>query len=289
VFSKNNALTLPPTGVLASVVTDKLQDSINAYKSILGYKLIQTSTVSQDFADHWGEPRIANQKSAILGPASGAEIYIRLLEVTDAGPAAAGAGWFALELCVQDVEAVYEQVSKDNIFKPFAKPAPLSFTDKVYPMQCRREDGEIIYFNQTSGNLPDVDLPIANSPVDHLFITILTASNLEQSIEFYAQALGMDIQENHEIAYKTLNRVFELPLDKTHKLSTLGRDRRVTLEINQCPVSKPAQDTLRKGIWMMSFSVDSIREELQPIATGAGYRSAVITGPDNEKIELIAV
>ena len=289
VFSKDNPINRPPCGVLASVITGDLRASVDVYENLLGYKLIEYSDISSELATHWGEPRLANCKSAILGPASGAEIYIRFLEVRDAAPVEPGAGWFALELCVKDVEQLYDQFLKSGQFKPFAPPKPLTFTDKVYPMQCRGPSGEIIYFNQTKGNLPEVDLPIAKSAVDHLFITILTASDIDRSIEFFANLLNMDVLENHEIPYKTLNRTFELPLEQTHKLTTLGRGRRVSLEINQCPVSKPAQQSLTKGIWMMSFSVDTVEEGLKVYKTKAGYQSFIKSGPDGEKIELIIV
>ena len=159
-------------------------------------------------------------------------------------------------------------------------------------MQCRGPQGEILYLNEVRGNLPDIDLPLANSQVDHLFISILSANDMEDSIGFYENLLDVRVNERHEIPYKTINRVYGLPLETKHKLATLGAPRSVTLEIDQTPSPKPPSEKLTEGIWMISFTVDTLDAAQGGVfnineAPYNGARATTISGPSGEKVELI--
>ena len=152
------------------------------------------------------------------------------------------------------------------------------------------------------GSLPDIDLPIASSSVDHLFIAILSAPDMEFSNEFYCDVLNMTVNERHEIAYKTINRVHGLPMETHHKLSTLGGPRHVGLEIDQYPgLANPPRaitaETISEGILMVSFITETF--DLVPKASIIGpqknlsvrpyngAQSVVLLGPAAERTELI--
>ena len=112
----------------------------------------------------------------------------------------------------------------------------------------------------------------------------------------------MRVNERHEIPYKTINRVHGLPLETMHKLSTLGGERSVSIEIDQWPAQSGApklhdSDQMSEGIFMISFVVDDVSEEGSNFLSGAkpitsapydGARSAISLGPSGERIELIA-
>ena len=212
-FDKTNKLNNARHPVMATIATPHFDATIKAYQSALGYKLVEQSGVSEGTARHWGLAGLEGARLALMQPSSGAPIFFRFVEISNKTPRGPSCGWFALEICVQDVEALYQRLMKNNSgFTPFAEPMPLAFTDRVYPMQCRGPAGEILYLNQVRGSLPEIDLPLATSTVDHLFIAILSATDMEAANEFYCETMDMAVNERHEIAYKTINRVYNLSL-----------------------------------------------------------------------------
>ena len=303
-FDKSHSLNGPHHPVMATIATANFDDSLSAYQTELGYEVVETGNLSADMVKQWGAPELIEARVALLRPMSGAPVFFRFVEIE--GPSQRNErplGWFALEICVKDVEALYERLLEGGVFKPFAKPLPLAFTDRVYPMQCKGPAGEILYLNQVRGSLPDIDLPIASSFVDHLFIAILSAPDMEASNDFYCDLLGVTVNERHEIAYKTINRVHDLPLDTQHKLSTLGAPRHVGLEIDQFPSQSELPDlhqrqSIGEGILMVSFAVDTLDPFAEAVVetpkqlSAAPYNnstSLIIRGPGNERIELIEI
>ncbi len=300
-FDENHILNKPRRPVMATIATARFDDTLAAYQEVLGYELVEKGQLCGVMAAHWGVPRLTGARLALLRPQSGAPVFFRFVEVANAKGSIPACGWFALEICVKDVEALYKRLVKSDVFTPFAPPTPLAFTDRVYPMQCTGPEGEILYLNEVRGSLPDIDLPIANSDVDHLFIAILSAADMEQTNEFYCAALDMRVNERHEIAYKTINRVHGLPLETRHSLSTLGGPRHVGLEIDQYPgLANPprpmTEDSITKGIFMVSFvsmGAQNVPEkhvastEIFAQAPYNGAKSVIMIGPAGERAELI--
>lgn len=301
-FDTDHALNQPRRPVLATLITADLDKSLSAYRDLLDYTVVETCRVTVAMAQHFGAGSLAGNDMAILAPKSGAPVFLRVIEAREARPPQTPqCGWFALEICVQNVEKLYEALKTSGLITPFSPPKPLAFTDRVYPMQCRGPSGEIIYLNEVKGSLPDIDLPIAGSPVDHLFIAILSASDMESASEYYANLLDMTVNERHEIPYKTINRVHGLPLDTLHKLLTLGGRRSTCLEIDQWPAAagdaRPqALSDLSEGIFMVSFTVESLPQNsdncLGPALTLEGMpydgaASLITVGPAGERTELI--
>ena len=300
-FDINNGLNAARHPVMATIVTASFEDTLAAYTDILGYEKLETGELSKQMAAHWGLSGLVGARLALLRPQSGAPVFLRFVEVTIAKKRIPSCGWFALEICVKDVETLYKRLIKSGVFTPFAQPMPLEFTDRVYPMQCRGPAGEILYLNEVRGNLPDIDLPIAKSDVDHLFIAILSAADMEHSNEFYCKALDMTVNERHEIAYKTINRVHGLPLDTRHMLSTLGGHRHVGLEIDQYPgLANPprpmTEDRMVEGILMVSYLSDVLAAVPNSLVAPPetfdqlpylGAQTVVLIGPAGERTELI--
>lgn len=300
-FDKHHALNKARHPVMATIATARFDAAVKAYQSVLGYELVESSNLSAEMAQQWGLAGLEGARLSLMRPQSGAPVFFRFLEISNKAPRGPSCGWFALEICVQDVEALYQRLMKDSRFTPFAEPTPLAFTDRVYPMQCKGPAGEILYLNQVRGSLPDIDLPLANSAVDHLFIAILSAPDMEDANEYYCELMDMTVNERHEIAYKTINRVHGLPLDARHNLSTLGGGRHVGLEIDQYPgLANPPRastaETLGEGIVMVSFITEAFNAPesalIKPprrfdIAPYNGASSAVLLGPAAERTELI--
>lgn len=287
--------------VMATIATTHFDATIKAYQSVLGYELVDSSNLSTIMAEQWGLAGLEGARLSLMRPQSGVPVFFRFLEISNKLSRGPSCGWFALELCVQDVEALYQRLMKTNGFTPFAEPTPLAFTDRVYPMQCKGPAGEILYMNQVRGSLPDIDLPLANSVVDHLFIAILSAVDMEAANDFYCELMDMTVNERHEIAYKTINRVHGLPLETFHKLSTLGGPRHVGLEVDQYPgLANPPRastaKTIGEGIVMVSFITETFNVPESALikppkqiddAPYNGAMSAVLLGPAAERTELI--
>jgi len=298
-FDKDHKLNRERHPVMATIATASFDATLKSYEAALGYELVDRGALSKEMATHWGLAELKGVRFALMRPKSGAPVFFRFVEISNKATRAPSCGWFALEVCVEDVEALYTQLIKNSGFTPFSKPMPLAFTDRVYPMQCKGPAGEILYFNQVRGSLPDIDLPLASSTVDHLFIAILSAPEMEVANDFYSDLLDMSVNERHEIAYKTINRVHGLPLDTQHKLATLGGPRHVGLEIDQYPSAAPppkTHETIGEGILMVSFTankLDSLASSVveRPISLNAApynnARSVVIQGPAGERLELI--
>lgn len=301
-FDADHALNQPRLPVMATIITADLEKCLSAYRDLLDYTVVETSRVTDAMAQHFGAESLAGNDMAILAPKSGAPVFFRFIEARDARPPqTAQCGWFALEICVQNVEKLYETLETSGLITPFSPPKPLAFTDCVYPMQCGGPSGEIIYLNEVKGSLPDIDLPLAGSPVDHLFIAILSAPDMDAASDYYANLLDMTVNERHEIPYKTINRVHGLPLDTLHKLLTLGGTRSTSLEIDQWPEASGAARSqelsdISEGVFMVSFTVESLPQEfddrLGPVlrleATPYdGAASLIRVGPAGERTELI--
>lgn len=284
---------------MATIATSKFDAANAAYGAALGYQQIASGPVTTELAHIWGAPAMAGARSVVLAPASGAPVFTRLVERAPASADAPACGWFATEICVEDADALYRRLDEGSGFAPFAPPVALAMSDKIYPMQCRGLSGEILYLNEVRGSLPDVDLPIAQSFVDHMFIAVLGASDLEKSIAFYSRLLGADVRERHTLPYKTINRVFDLPLDTLHDLAVLGENRDAALEIDQSPATArraSVSDQLPEGLAMVSFTIagefpalDTYLSDARKIETTpyGGAQARVAIGPDGERTELI--
>ena len=300
-FDKDHELNKTRHPVMATIATCQFDATIKAYESVLGYELVGSSNLSVKMAEQWGLVGLEGARLSLMRPQSGVPVFFRFLEISNKLSRGPSCGWFALELCVQDVEALYQRLIKNNGFTPFAEPIPLVFTDRVYPMQCKGPAGEILYLNQVRGSLPDIDLPLANSMVDHLFIAILSAPDMEAANDYYCELMNMTVNERHEIAYKTINRVHGLPLETLHKLSTLGGPRHVGLEVDQYsglanPPRASTEETLGEGIMMVSFVTEAFNVPESALikppsqfddAPYNGATSAVLLGPAAERTELI--
>ena len=301
-FDKSNALNAPRHPVMATIAPANFDAAVNAYTSALEYEVIDSTTLSAELASHWRLGGLTGARLAVMRPKSGTPVFFRFVEISNKTIQGLTSGWFALEICVSDVEALYRRLINKSGFTPFSEPMPLDFTDRVYPMQCKGPSGEILYLNQVRGSLPDIDLPIASSDVDHLFIAILSAPDMEFSNEFYCDVLNMTVNERHEIAYKTINRVHGLPLETRHKLSTLGGVRHVGLEIDQYPgLANPPRaitaENINEGVLMVTFVTESFdqvpdksiigRQKSLRITPYNGAHSVILLGPAAERIELI--
>ncbi|MEM7587704.1 MAG: hypothetical protein AAF560_30230 [Acidobacteriota bacterium] len=287
--------------VAATLTVPELASAQRLWTQTLRYEVRDQGVVDGELAMAWGAPRQAGRPYALLAPASGADVFVRLVEgkvPADCEPRRS-LGWAALELTVRDVDARYAEL-QDSELEILGEPQLLEFTDKIYPMQVATPDQVVIYLNEVRGNLPNLDLPQAQCDVDHIFIVILGAPDLDHALAFYRDTMGFETDAPFEIAYKMINSAFGLDPAQRHRLATTRVGRRVNVEIDQYPAKTPPRPTapgmLPPATAMVSFAVDSLEAIDVPLlgrpvtrdeAPYHGRLAGTCLGPAGELIELI--
>jgi len=199
-----------------TILTQDMDQSIALYDQYFGYKPVNEGTVDEAWAAAMGAPQQAGKRFVTLAPASGIEIFIRFIEgrpVPDYGPLRSY-GWASLEITVQDVYALAARL-EGSPFKIIGPPKKLEFSDAFIPMQCTGPSGEVLYLNQVNHAIPGQHLPIAQSDVDHIFITPLATPDMDEAIAFYTEAFGWDKGEVYESPYSCLLYTSPSPRDRT--------------------------------------------------------------------------
>lgn len=231
----------------ATVTVSDLERSISNYSEYFEYSVVERGDVPADLAASWDAPASAGQPYAVMQPASGAEVYIRLIQQppVEGYKALRSYGWNALEICVQDVMAANARV-ENSPFEIIGPPRKIEGLDSIHPMQVKGPDEEIVYLTQINGDLPAFDLPRAASPIDKLFILVMGCSDLTASFDWMIKHCGLAAgRENMEIVYTMIAKAYDLPMEDLHKISTLIHGRDVFLELDQYPdaaIQRPRHD-----------------------------------------------
>lgn len=283
-----------------TVATPAFDATLADYRDLLGLELVEQGTVPVDLAASWDAPAVAGARTALLRPANGNGCYYRLVEV-EATPdyrPARSYGWVAYEITVEDVFALHEKVAE--AFKVIGPPKHVEGFTNFIPMQVVGRSGEILYLNQVLKSMSDVDLPMAESMVDIIFIAILAASDRQASIDFQVRHLGFAEGGTYNIPYSVINNAFALPADNRTTISMTKVDRLPVAEIDQYPqatITRPQPpDGLPPGNALISFNIDNLDKIDLPFLTPPqarpgplydGRRVATLRGPDGELYELI--
>ena len=214
-------------------------------------------------------------------------------------------GWAAIEICVEDVLATNERM-QSSPFEIIGPPREIEGLPAIYPMQVRGPDNEIAYFTQIRDDLPAFDLPRAAAPIDRLFILVMACSDMQASLGWMTEHVGLDIgRERMEIVYTMLANAFGTPPDELHAISTMVHERDVFLELDQMPPQATArpgysgmlpQGVALGSLWHPDFEALTERNRDLWIAPPAAYDSIVYDGkpaatlraPDGTLVELVA-
>jgi catechol 2,3-dioxygenase-like lactoylglutathione lyase family enzyme len=283
-----------------TVCVPSLDNALMLYRDLFEQTVVHTATVGKSEAAAWEAPALAGAKSVVMQPPSGSPVYLRLIEQVEPVGYQPGThyGWAALELSVKDADAMYVRLLAAGT-PIIAAPKPLSFTDKLYPMQARGPGGEAIYLNEVRGDLPSSDLPMAKCWVDQLFIAVMGCRNMEASLAFYHALLGTGTGGQWEMPYSVINLAFGLDASTAHKLATISDRRTVLFEVDQYPTQatprpQPAGG-LPQGLAMIGVKVDALPTVAHWIVPPAvrldapyfGAMVGVIRGPDGELTEIV--
>jgi catechol 2,3-dioxygenase-like lactoylglutathione lyase family enzyme len=289
----------------ATLTVADLDRSIALYRDWLDHRLIEHGALDEALAASWGAPKTAGARTAVLEPASGAEIFLRLVEQPphpDFVPLKSY-GWAAIEICVQDVLATDARL-KDSPFKVIGPPREIDGLPAIYPMQVMGPDNEVVYLTQIRDDMPAFDLPRAQAPIDRMFIYVLACSDMEASQRFTVEKLGLALgRERMEIVYTMLANAFGMPHERLHAISTVIHGRDVFLELDQMPPQAGPRPQhagmLPPGVAMASITLPDFDARTaqwadwliappayQASAVYGGKRAATFRGPDGALFEV---
>lgn len=285
----------------ATLTVADIARSEGNYADYLDYSVVERGTVPVELAASWDTPASAGCPYVVMQPASGAEIYLRLVEQPPVPgfKALRSYGWNAIEICVTDVMAANIRMEKSP-FEIIGPPREIDGLPAIHPMQVKGPDEEIVYLTQIKSDLPAYDLPRAASLIDKLFILVLGCSDMRASNAWMEKYAGVQMGRDMEIVYTMLAGAYGSPMDELHTISTMIHGKDVFLELDQYPeaaIVRPRHEgMLVPGcaigtLWHPDF--DSLEgpwilpPAVQEGAIYKGRRTATMKDPDGALIEIV--
>lgn len=268
-----------------TVVTDDVSRSVWAYGEHLGYQIQDQGRIEEGLARAWAAPRTAGAPWVMMGPASGIGGSVRLVK----GPVppeyrpAHSLGWAAMEINVPDVAALAARL-EGSCFRTLVPPAPLAglTAPALHAMQSVGPSGELVYFTEISGPLPQFDLPRSSGAIDGVFIAVVAAANLAATRGWFETRFDLHRASDRQVAIEVVNASFGLPKGTLHRISTLQLRGRTAIEHDQYPASaKPRRAEaghLPPGVASVAMSAG--------LGPASGHR--VLIGPDGLRVELLS-
>lgn len=284
-----------------STVPD-LDLAIGAYRDTLGLNLVEQGEIHADLAASWGCSANAGSRYAVLQPRSAAPCWLRLVEQpahSDFKPTTSY-GWAAFECTVKDVWGWPAKLPPEH-FTIVGPPKEITGIEPAFiPMQVLGPGREMVYLNEVLKNMPDSDLPRAQSPVDRIFICVLAAPDRAASVKWYRDRLSLDKGSDFTIPYSMINNAFGLPSDMLTTLTMVSAGRMPIVEVDDYPAAatmRPRHTAmLPPGNALVTLAVDDLDAcdvaWITPpdVRAGALYqsrRAATTIGPAGELLELV--
>jgi hypothetical protein len=220
----------------ATLASSDLDRSIEWYMKWLDYELVEEGTLHADVAQSWNAPLAGWKRQAVLRPASGRGVFLRFVE-QEAHPdyePLKSYGWNAVEICTQDTDAVNARMM-ESPFDIIGPPKRIPGLDAIYPMQVMGPDREVVYLTQINEDMPQYDLPRADSLIDSLFILVAGSSDMERELAWLGETLLLSPGRTMEINYTMINKAHGLADGTQHALATVTHGRDCFLEVDQYP------------------------------------------------------
>ncbi|MBM3512356.1 MAG: hypothetical protein FJX59_01425 [Alphaproteobacteria bacterium] len=292
----------PPDAILkrirmVTVATPDVDGAQNWYVRHLDYKPARRGKISDRMAGAWGLLAMGGRDYALLQPASGEDVYIRLAAIDrPATPAPLiSPGWTAIEIGVADVDASFARLKNAGV-EILATPDGIG-VGAIRAFQVKGPAGEVVYLTGNTGDRLKSNHPELKSPIDRPFIMVMCGPSRTELKSFYMDLFRLGDQGDLSLTVRILNDALKRPADTKTDLSVLVmRERGNKLEIDQLPPDLPerpkAMGQFPPGIAMVSFTVDDISAlpaawRAQPDNTYGEARAGTLSGPAGELIELV--
>ena len=223
----------------ATHVVSDVAAAVARYARELDYELVEQGRLTDDLAASWSAAASAGRAFAVMQPASRTPVFLRFIEgdpVPDYRPIRTS-GWAAIEICVQDVEIVNQRIMASRDFEIIGPPKPLDGFPTVKPMQVRGPDQETVYLTEIKTDDPASGLPVPASLVDRPFILVLACPDLEATIAWTKDVLGLDVTEPVSIRYSMIQLAFGLDAEEKTPLCIVRWKGQTFLELDQYPAS----------------------------------------------------
>lgn len=210
-----------------------------AYRAGLDFVQIDAGRIDPATAARWRAPGVADARYAVLAPSSRVGGAVQLVETPPSPPGYAPLrthGWAALELAVADVDVALAGLTGD--FTVLGEPRPLTgaAAPALRAAQVAGPAGEVLYLTEIRGELPPFALP--RSPVsgaDGLYVAVLAVRDLVRTRAWWEDMFPVRRCSDRRAAISVLNRAFDLPATRTHRLSSLQLSGRAVVEIDEYP------------------------------------------------------
>jgi catechol 2,3-dioxygenase-like lactoylglutathione lyase family enzyme len=228
-----------PLGRLLSVtisVTD-LPKVVDAYRTHLGYRLLETGYVPPALAQSWAAPLNADARYGLMTPPNNTAVSLRFVEgsIPENYKPLRTFGWAAVEIVVTDVDAL-DAALADSPFEVINPPADLAFgAGALRAMTVRGPSQEILIFTQIKRPVPGYDLPVAADIVDRPFITVLAAEEIEKARNFYRDKFLIAPGPQIDTPIRGVNDAFDLAPDELQRMTTIAIAQQSYIEIDQYP------------------------------------------------------
>jgi hypothetical protein len=288
--------------IISHCVTD-LAAEVAAWTIYLDYQIIDQGSLDTALCNAWDTQADFGLAYAVLGPASRAAVYIRLIETKNrAGywPPVTW-GWNVTELLVEDPDALALQF-ENSPFRRTGGPGDLySSPNAPRAIQTCGPAGTTLYFTRIQPGGSRYGLHGVTSRVDRVFNIIVGGPSMEALRDFYGNTLGQRVSEPIPFVMPMAAEATGAPSDTLFPIAvTTVRPRNCIIELDEYPNTTSArprgEGQLPGGISMVSFSVADLdtcpvtfraRPVVIDTAPYNGRRIAVIEGPAGEWLELI--
>jgi len=281
----------------------ELTAELAAWTECLGYEVVERGQLTPELCKAWDTPTDAGAPYVLLQPASGAEVYVRLIETskrTGYWPPVTW-GWNATEILVEDPDELARKLEGSRI-KRFGGPGDLYNQPKApRAIQTLSPAGAMLYFTRIQPGGSRYGLHGAKTLVDRVFNVVLGGPDLEALRDFYGDILGLRVSEPIPFAMTLAAQATNAPPDTLFPICVAPvRARHCILELDEYPgntLARPrGRGELPGGMSMVSFKVPSLDNFPVPLRAAPvrinsvpynGRRVGVIEGPAGEWLELI--
>jgi catechol 2,3-dioxygenase-like lactoylglutathione lyase family enzyme len=289
--------------LMVTLIVPDLAAAEDAYARWLGYTVTDRGEISARLAASWGAPAAAGSRYLLLQSASGADVYLRVIErpPTPGFAAMRTHGWNSNEILVEDPQALELRFAAvDSPFRVIGPTAPLGSNPLVLAMQALGPAGELNYFTRIPPQGGTFIKTPARAFVDRTFIVVLGGPSMDALRGFYRDQLGLPVTEPYTSAIKVLQQALDLPPSAQTRIALAPISPGFLVELDEYPpvtVPRPRRaGDLPPGMAMVSFAVADLGSRQLPWIVAPevrnespynGRRAGLLVGPAGEWVELI--